>query len=99
MTLKVLPERPFTVILAGKRFRFTPCEGWFCVECLDHRGVITQGRTFDEACRMAVSALHEVEECERELGFKGSTAQKPARPAVNPSRPRRRRSSAEAVAV
>lgn len=65
---RIMPDKPFNIVLAGRRFRFSPGEnGWIVVRCLDRRGVNTQGRTLDEACFMALDALREMEEFEQEL--------------------------------
>ena len=61
-----LPDKPFNDVLAGKRFRLMPEDGWYCVNCLDVRGVATQGRTFEEACYMALDALQLMESCEKD---------------------------------
>jgi len=98
---RVLPEKPFNVVLAGKRFQFTRDDGWYCVECLDVQGVVTQGRTFEEACHMAASAMHEVEEIRIKIGLDVKPAGRPRRQFVRPSRhgSGKRQRLAEAVNV
>lgn len=53
---------PFIVIDKGLRILLTPCEGWYCVQGLDIRGLNTQGRTVEEAIYMAHDAAKALEE-------------------------------------
>jgi len=82
--------KPFTVVLDGRRFRFTRTEKWFVVSCLDEPKISTQGRTFEEAASMAVEAVREVLEFEKDL--------RQTKPVRKPARPARRRRVAEAIA-
>ena len=64
MKSALLPAKPFTVVLRDRRFKFTPEDKGYSVRCLDRRGVITQGDTFEEAAANALDALDMVESCE-----------------------------------
>lgn len=41
------------VVSDGLRLKITPDSGWYCVERLDTKGLVTQGRTIEEAIYMA----------------------------------------------
>ncbi len=56
--------QPFIVKSGKYRFKFTPEEeGGFSVSCVGIKGVNTQGETFEEALKNALSAAAFVEEC------------------------------------
>ena len=58
--------RPFTVKLNGHRFKFVPEDTGFSVQCLDRRGAISQGDSFEEAASNALDALAMIEASEND---------------------------------
>jgi predicted RNase H-like HicB family nuclease len=44
------------------RLKITPSDGWYCVEGLDVKGLVTQGRTIKEAIYMAHDAAQALAE-------------------------------------
>ncbi len=48
--------KSFMVVDGELRLKITPDSGWYCVEGLDNRGLVAQGRTVEEAIFMAHAA-------------------------------------------
>ena len=63
---EAIAMRPFTVSLNGHRFKFIPEDAGFSVQCLDRRGAISQGDTFEEAASNALDALAMIEASEND---------------------------------
>ena len=51
-----MPDKSFTVVDGELRLKVTPSDGWYCVEGLDIKGLVTQGQTIEEALYMAHDA-------------------------------------------
>ncbi len=51
-----MANKSFMVVDGELRLKITPDSGWYCVEGLDIKGLVTQGRTIEEAIYMAHDA-------------------------------------------
>ncbi len=51
-----MSSKSFMVVDGELRLKITPDSGWYCVEGLDIKGLVTQGRTIEEALYMAHDA-------------------------------------------
>jgi len=92
--------KPFTIVLDdGRRFRITRSGKWFVAQCLDKRGIASQGRTFEEAVFMVMDAIREVEAFEKELFGNSRSPARTAKPARKPAGPALRRRHAKAEAM
>lgn len=57
-----MANKSFMVVDGELRLRITPDSGWYCVEGLDIKGLVTQGRTIEEAIYMAHDAAEALAE-------------------------------------
>lgn len=57
-----MPNKSFMVVDGELRLKVTPDSGWYCVEGLDIKGLVTQGRTIEEAIYMAHDAARALAE-------------------------------------
>ena len=55
-------NKSFMVVDGELRLKVTPDSGWYCAEGLDIRGLITQGRTIEEAIANAHAAARALAE-------------------------------------
>ncbi|MDR1745561.1 MAG: hypothetical protein LBS30_07405 [Planctomycetota bacterium] len=69
-----MPNKSFIVVDGELRLKITPSDGWYCVEGMDIKGLVTQGRTIEEAIYMAHDAAVALAESRALM-----TAQKAAR--------------------
>lgn len=57
-----MANKSFMVVDGELRLKITPDNGWYCVEGLDIKGLVTQGRTIEEAIYMAHDAAEALAE-------------------------------------
>lgn len=57
-----MKNKSFMVVDGELRLKITPDSGWYCVEGLDIKGLVTQGRTIEEAIYMAHDAAEALAE-------------------------------------
>ncbi len=105
-------SKSFTVVDGTLRLKVTPEEGWYVVQGLDDDGIVTQGRSIEEAIYMAHDAAKGLAESRaiiaaqeaREAKAKIKTKAKTAKPGVGRTgarsrkTPSKRRQSAVAMA-
>lgn len=81
-----MPDTSFMVVDGELRLRITPSDGWYCVEGLDIKGLVTQGRTIEEAIHMAHDAAEALAESRALMAAQKAARAKPKKIKAAPRR-------------
>ncbi len=89
-------SKSFTVVDGALRLKVTPSDGWYCVEGLDIKGLVTQGRSIEEAIYMAHDAAELLADARAEMAAE-KVAERKARAKAGKSAPKRRQTRRQTV--
>lgn len=89
------PSKTFLVVDGGLFLKITRSKKWYCVEGLNVDGLVTQGRSFEEAIYMAHDAAELLAQCRAEFAIEEAAKKiHEKKPRVKKAEPARRLAAA-----